>query len=90
MALSQYTRKASAPRGAQFDSFRRSQGPLPKQELQGWSQSSPHSHRWRVPGALRNRLASVAKAHFVDVEYGGATLRIYGAAVWPRGRTSRV
>ncbi len=36
-----------------------------------------HSHRWRVPGDSRNRLASVKKAHFVAGEYGGATLRIY-------------
>ncbi len=90
MAVFQRARKASTPRGAQFDSFSRSQGPLPKQELHGWSQSSPHSHRWRVPGASRNRLASVKKAHNVAGEYGGATLRIYGAAVGPRGRTSRV
>jgi hypothetical protein len=88
MAVSQHVWKASTPRGAQFDSF--SQGTPPKRELHGWSQSSPHSHWWRVPGASRNRLASVKKAHFVAGEYGGATLRIYGAAVGPRGRTSRV
>jgi hypothetical protein len=40
-----------------------------------------------VPGASRNRLASVKKAHYVAGEYGGATLRIYGADVGPRGRT---
>jgi hypothetical protein len=40
-----------------------------------------------VPGASRNRLASVKKAHYVAGESGGATLRIYGAAVGPRGRT---
>jgi hypothetical protein len=45
---------------------------------------------WRVPGASRNRLASVKKVHFVAGEYGGATLRIYGVAVGPRGRTLRV
>ncbi len=40
----------------------RSQGPSPKQELHEWSQSSPHSHRWRVPGASRYRLASVKRS----------------------------
>ncbi len=89
--VSQHARKASTPRGAQFDSFSRpSQGPPPKHELHEWSQSSPHSHLWRVPGASRNRLASVKKANFVAGEYGGATLRIYGAAVGPRGHTLRV
>jgi hypothetical protein len=87
MAVSQHDREASTPRGAQFDSFSRSQGPPQNQELHGWSPSSPHSHRWRVPGLSRNRLASVKKAHFVAGEYGGATLRIYGVAVGPRGRT---
>ena len=82
--------KASTARGAQYDSFSQSQGPPQKQELHGWSPSSPHSHRWRVPGLSRNRLASVKKAHFVAGEYGGATLRIYGVAVGPRGRTSCV
>jgi hypothetical protein len=52
--------------------------------------SSQHSHQWRVPDASRNRLPSVKKANFVTGEYGGATLRIYGAAVGPRGCTSRV
>ncbi len=48
MAVSQHARKASTPRGAQFDSISRSQGSPPKQELHEWSQSSQHSHRWRV------------------------------------------
>ncbi len=65
MAVSQHDRKASTPRGAQFDSFSRSQGPPQKQESHGWSPSSPHSHSWRVPGASRNWLASVKKADFV-------------------------
>ncbi len=56
----------------------------------GLSQSSSHSHRGRVPDASRNWLASVKKAHFVAGEFGRATLRIYGSAVGPRGRTSRV
>jgi hypothetical protein len=77
MAVSQHDRKASTPRGARFDSFSRSQGPPQKQELHGWSPSSPHSHRWRVPGASRNRKASVKKADFVAGEYGGVTLSIY-------------
>ncbi len=64
--------------------------PPPKQELHGWNPSSPHSHCWRVPGVSRNRLATVKKAHFVAGLYGGATLRFYGAAVGPRGRTSCV
>ncbi len=71
MAVSQHAWKASTPRGTQFDRFSRSQGPPPKQELHRWSQSSPHSHRWKVPGASRNRLASVKNAHFVAGEYGG-------------------
>jgi hypothetical protein len=87
MAVFQHDWKASTPRGAQFDSFSRSQGPPQKQELHGWTL---HSHRWRVPGASRNRPASVKKAEFVAGEYGGATLRIYGVAVGPRGRTYRV
>jgi hypothetical protein len=72
--ISRFGQKASTPRGAQFDIFSRSQGPPPKQELHEWSQGSPHSPRWRVPGASRNRLASVKKAHSVVGEYGGATL----------------
>ncbi len=58
IAVSQHP---STPGGAQFDSFSRSQGPPQKQELHGWSPSSPHSHRWRVPGLSRNLLSSVKK-----------------------------
>ncbi len=56
MTVTPHTRKASAPGGAQFDSFSLSQGPAPQKELHEWGQSSPHSYRWRVPGASRNRL----------------------------------
>ncbi len=96
MTVSQHAWKASTPRGVQFDSFSRSQEPPPKQELHEWSPRSLFSHRWRVPGtsSLRNQLASVKKTyfvpHFVAGEHGGATLRIYGAAAWPRGSTYRV
>jgi hypothetical protein len=76
MAVFQHALEALTHRGAPFDSFSRSQGPPPKQELHEWSQSSPHSHQLRVPGASRNLLASVKKAHFVAGEYGLATLRI--------------
>jgi hypothetical protein len=90
MTVFQHALKASTPGGAQFDSFILSQRPSPQQELHEWGQSSPHSYRWRLPGASKNRLPTVKMAHFVAGEYGGAFLRIYGAAVGPRGRTSRV
>jgi hypothetical protein len=90
MAVSQHDPKARALKALNSDSFSRSQRPPQKQELHGLSPSSPHSHRWRVPGLSRNRPSSVKKAHFVAGEYGGATLRIYGVAVGPRGRTYRV
>jgi hypothetical protein len=41
-------------------------------------------------GSSRNQLPPVTKANFMAGEYGGVTLRIYGAAVGPRSRTSRV
>ncbi len=80
----QHARKALILRGAQFDSFSLSQGLLPEQELHEWSQNSQHSYLWRVPGASRNWLPSVKKAHFV-AGGPGATLCIYGDVVGPRG-----
>ncbi len=50
MTVSRHAWKASTPGGSQFDSFSLSQGPSPQQELREWSQSSPHSYRWRVQG----------------------------------------
>jgi hypothetical protein len=39
MTASQHARKASIPRGAQFDCFSLSQGPSQHQELHEWSQN---------------------------------------------------
>ncbi len=75
MAVSEYARKASTTRGAQFDSTGPRNLPRNKSCTNG-VKSSPHSHGhwWRVPSASKIRLASVKKAQFVAGDCGGATL----------------
>ena len=65
-------------------------GTLARRVLHKSGQWTRHSCRWRLPGASRNWLPTVKKAHFVAGEYENSTLRIQGPAVGQRDRTSRV
>ena len=65
-------------------------GTLARRVFHELGQRTPHSYRWRVPGASRNWIHIVNKANFVAGECGNSPLRIQGPAVGQRDRPSRV
>ncbi len=76
--------KAPAPGVAQFDCFSLSQDKCCMNGPEDTAQLP-----MEVPGASRNWLPPVKKAHFVAGKYGGAALHILGAAAEQSVRTSR-
>ncbi len=70
MTVSLHSRKAKAPKVAQFDSFRLcvSQGPLPPM-LHGWGQRTLQSYRWTVPGASQSHRTPCQEGTFLAGKY---------------------